>query len=91
VTNISTDSPVALLLEHLFVFFSVTFLQYNLSMTLTAAAMKKKYWQSSVYQFTTLVNSASTTPAPKGGQVLPHFKHIVSAASTPPCPIVAVF
>jgi hypothetical protein len=45
-------------------------------------------------QSTTLVNSASTAlpiGLVKGGRVLPHFKHIVSGVSTPPCPMAAVF
>jgi hypothetical protein len=36
------------------------------------------------------LNSAAEWSATEGGQVLPHFKHIVSGASTPPCPITAV-
>jgi hypothetical protein len=42
----------------------------------------------------TLVNSASTAAnqsAPKGGQVLPHFQHIVTGASMPPCPTMVYF
>ncbi len=37
------------------------------------------------------LNGAADWSAAKGGQVLPHFEHIVSGASTPPCPFPAVF
>jgi hypothetical protein len=37
------------------------------------------------------LNGITNWSAAKGGQVLPHFEHIVSGASMPPCPIVAVF
>ncbi len=37
------------------------------------------------------LNSSADWSAVKGGQVLPHFQQIVSEASTPSCPIAAVF
>jgi hypothetical protein len=37
------------------------------------------------------LNGAADWSAAIGGQVLPHFEHIVSGALTPPCPVVAVF
>ncbi len=37
------------------------------------------------------LNGATNWSAAKGGQVLPHFDHIVSGVLTPPCPIAAVF
>jgi hypothetical protein len=63
--------------------------------TLTAVATKiTTIGNADDRQLTNFVNSASTAPvnwsAIKGGQVLPHFKHIVSGASTPPWPITAV-
>ncbi len=38
-----------------------------------------------------LLNRAANWSAAKGGQLLPHFKHIVSREPTPPCPMAAVF
>jgi hypothetical protein len=63
---------------------------------LTAAATKKTtIGVADNHQLTTLINSASTVLPiglpPKGGQVLPHFEHIVSGVSMLPCPMVAVF
>jgi hypothetical protein len=37
------------------------------------------------------LNGATNWSAAEGGQVLPHFEHIVSGALTPPCPMAAVF
>ncbi len=62
---------------------------------LTAAATKnnnQQYWRLPIYDFVQqCFNGAADWSAAKGGQVLPHFKHIVSEASMLPCPIVAVF
>jgi hypothetical protein len=37
------------------------------------------------------LNSAAGWSATKGGQVLPHFQHILSGVLMPLCPITAVF
>jgi hypothetical protein len=63
---------------------------------LTAAAMKKTtIGNTDDSQLKTLVNSTSTAApdwtSAKDGQVLQHFKQIVSGASTPLCPMAAVF
>jgi hypothetical protein len=57
---------------------------------------KKNNWQLSVLPINDfgqqrLNGTANDWSAAKGGQVLSHFEHIVSGASTPPCPITAVF
>ncbi len=62
---------------------------------LTAAATKnnkQQCWWLPIYNFgQQRLNGTSNWSAAKGGQVLPHFKHIVSGASMPPCPIAALF
>jgi hypothetical protein len=58
-------------------------------------ATNKKIGKTDDRQLMILVNSASTAPPiglpPIDGRVLPCFQQIVSGASMPPCPIVAVF
>ncbi len=52
----------------------------------------RQYWQLPINNFgQQCLNSTANWSAAKGGRVLPHFKHIVSGASMPPCPIAAVF
>jgi hypothetical protein len=52
----------------------------------------QQYWQLLINNFGQLrLNGAANQFAAKGGQVLPQFKHIVSGALTPTCPIMAVF
>jgi hypothetical protein len=59
------------------------------------AAMKNNNQQLSVLLINNFdqqcLNGAAYWSAAKGDQVLPHFEHIVSGASTLPCPIVPVF
>ncbi len=51
-----------------------------------------QYWQLPINNFGQQhLNGAANRSAANDGQVLPHFQQIVSRASTPPCPIAAVF
>jgi hypothetical protein len=60
-----------------------------------ATKKNKKKQQSAIVSIADerLGQQPANWSAAKGGQVLPHFKHIGSEASTPPCPIniAAVF
>jgi hypothetical protein len=60
--------------------------------TIPAAATKKMTISDTVIgDRQQCLNGAANWSAAKNGQVLPHFEHIVSGASMPPCPIAAVF
>ncbi len=52
----------------------------------------RRYWWSPINNFgQQRLNGAANWTAAKDGQVLPHFRQILSGALMPPCPIAAVF
>ncbi len=52
----------------------------------------QRYWRSPINDFgQQRLNGAADLSAAEDGRVLPHFQQIVSGASTPLCPIAAVF
>jgi hypothetical protein len=64
------------------------------SLALRGATTKnnnRQYWQSPINNFGQQhLNGATDWSTAEDGNVLPHFRQIVSGASTPPCTMVAV-